>query len=78
MKPKNRRPALRTIEFDITPSSLGSKITVNGVELPYVRKVEIVAEARHASKIFIEMFALEGVTVKGKSFVETKFVDPKT
>jgi hypothetical protein len=68
---------IRKIEFDITASGRGSKIRVDGKEIPYVRKVEVIAEAGEATIVRIEMFALDDIKVEGQASPDVVLLDAR-
>ena len=53
------------IAVDLTPAGYGSKILIDGIEIPRVKKFVVICEAGKVTRVELEVLALDGVTVNG-------------
>lgn len=54
------------VEAFITATAYGSKLSINGVEIPNLVSFRVEARIKEATKVYVEFYAPEGVKIDGE------------
>lgn len=55
------------IEAFVTASAYGSKLSINGVEIPNLVSFRVEVRIKEVTKVYVEFYAPEGVEIKGEA-----------